>query len=109
MHIGTIMMAIAVLTMFTMPLVFAGMWAQIRIKIKDEKIEKEEEKKALSLLINVELAALLNFVIGSYLKEMVSLTFTLFSVFALLLVAFALNRAMNAREIETIIQGGDTA
>lgn len=109
MNIGTTMTAAAIVTLFAMPLVFAYMWVKIRTEIMDNIKEKQEEKKALLLLINVEMFGLLIFVVGSYLNEMVNLAFTFFCILVILIATLAFNKAMNAPQVETITEGGSTA
>lgn len=110
MHIGSVLMGIAIVAMFMMPLVFAFMWVQIRTKIKDEKKEKDAEKSAISILMNVELVALVLFVGGTYLKSMVTLMFAVPAIAVVIIAIFMFNRKLNEPEVEVIINnGGDTA
>lgn len=108
--IGSVLMGISIVAMIMMPLVFMFMWVQIRTKIMDEKKEKDAEKSAISILMNVELIALALFVVGTYLKSMVTLLFVIPAIAVVIIAIFMFNRKLNEPEVEVIINnGGDTA
>jgi hypothetical protein len=103
-------MVVAILVLLMMPVVFALMSAMIRINMKNDERSKEEEKKAKSIFVNVELAALVMLIAGIYLKSMLAGSWALTWIVALIAVMFMFNRKMNEPEAEVIINnGGDTA
>lgn len=98
LHIGSVLMGIAIVAMLMTPLVFLSIWAQIRTKIKDEKNEKDAERDALSVFINVELFSLVLFVGGAYLKAMITLLFAVAAIAVVIIAIFMFNRKLNEPE-----------
>ena len=110
MYFSTIITVAAILVLLMMPVIFALMSAMIRINMRNDERSKEEEKKAKSIFVNVELAALAMLIVGIYLKSMLAGSWALTWIIAVIAVMFAFNKKMNEPEVEVIINnGGDTA